>query len=104
MTEGEESNIKYKRKAPWRPKWSKVRPPVPGFLCSGSGSTSPSPGLKCPFLGRWLALAPERGVKVQGKAAGSVQSPHSNVRWGQGLEGVWAGWWGAGGARDGPRF
>lgn len=70
------------------PKNSRVRPPVPGCLCSGSGSTSPSPGLRCPVWVRGLALVPVRGVKEPGRAAGSVQSPHSNVRQGRGLEGA----------------
>lgn len=63
---------------------SKVRPPVPGSLCSGSGSASPSPGLKCPVWAHGLASVLERNVKVLGMAGGSVQSPRSNVRQGPG--------------------
>lgn len=65
-----------------------VRPPALGYLHSGGGSTSPSPGLKCPVWQHVLALVLGKGVKGPGRVVGSVQSPRSNVRRGQGLEGL----------------
>lgn len=96
----------------WRMKrWSfkkrlllSIRPPPLDCLCNKSGSTFPSPGLKCPIWARVLALVLGKDVKVQVRVAGSVQSLRSIVWWGEGLGAVRAGRPGGGGAQDGPRF
>lgn len=86
-------------------KSSQLRPPLPGSLCSESGSVSPAPGSKCPVWVRGLFSELERGAKVPETAGGSARSPHSSAQGqGQGQQGVRAGRRSAGGARDGPRF
>lgn len=87
--------------APEAQKSSQLRPPLPGSLCSGSGSVSPAPGSRCPVWARGLFSALERGAKVPETAGGSARSPRNSA---QGQQGVRAGRRSAGGARDGPRF
>lgn len=84
-------------------KSSEVRPPLPGSLCSESGSVSPSHGLKCPVWARGRVSAPERSAKALETAGGSVRSPRSSAG-ARGQQGGRAGRRSAEGVRDGPRF
>lgn len=80
-----------------------LRPPLPGSLCSESGSVSPAPGLKYLVWAHGLVSASARGAKALETAGGSARSPRSGAQV-RGRLGVRAGRRSAGGARDGPRF